>query len=75
MARLCGMLATVAKSEAPKAGPVQINLKMPPELLEAVDAWVEDLNRKRSWPKMTRSDVIRAVLERACRERPDLEGK
>lgn len=69
------MLATVAKSEGPKPGPVQINLKMPPELLEAVDTWVDEINAARTWPKMTRSDVIRAVLERACRERPDLEGK
>lgn len=51
------------------------NMRMPESLLVALDDWVEELNKDRSLGKISRSDLIRAALERACRERPDLEGK
>jgi hypothetical protein len=68
-------MATKAKKGAapPKEiGPVQLNLRVPPEMAEALDQWVEELNRKRTWPKLNRTDVLRALLDRALKERPDL---
>lgn len=71
------MLATVPKpkSPAPSTGSTQINLKLPEELLEAIDGWVADINRERPWPKMTRSDVIRIVMGWAAKERPGWVAK
>jgi hypothetical protein len=45
-------------------------MKLPVELLEAIDDMVEEINENREWPKMTRSDVIRLVMGRAIKERP-----
>jgi hypothetical protein len=71
------MLAIVPKPKASPAEPtlVQTNLRLPPALIEHLDSWVEELNQGRSWPKMTRSDLIRGVLAWAAKERPDWEGK
>lgn len=73
------MLAAVSKpktkASAAEPGLVQTNLRLPPALLEQLDAWVEQLNETRSWPKVTRSDLIRGVLTWAAQERPDWEGK
>ncbi|MCC6494967.1 MAG: hypothetical protein IT193_01775 [Propionibacteriaceae bacterium] len=54
---------------------VPFNMRMPESILAALDAWVDDLNRGRTLGKVTRSDVIRALLIRGARERPDLESK
>lgn len=51
------------------------NMRMPEALLVALDAWVDELNEGRSLGKVNRSDLIRAVLEYGCRERPDLDSK
>lgn len=69
------MLAAVPRpKKAPPAPspaePTQINLKISAELLGAVDALVEEANRRRPWPKMTRSDLIREVLSKAVEDRP-----
>lgn len=71
------MLATVPKPKTPAAdaGLVQTNLRLPPTLLEQLDVWVEELNQTRTWPRVTRSDLIRGVLIWAAKERPDWEGK
>ena len=82
----CAMLAPVAKvtprtssraatrtpaRPAPQAdGPAQLNMKLPHELLQSMDALVEEINGTRDWPKMTRSDLIRLVVGRAIKERP-----
>lgn len=70
------MLATVPRPKKPAAadGPTQINLKLPDELLAAIDGWVADINQRRPWPRMTRSDLIRIVMGRAVQERPDWLG-
>ena len=73
------MIASVAKAKArPSArttptpeGPAQLNMKLPHELLEAMDALVDEINQRREWPKMTRSDLIRLVVGRAIKERPE----
>ena len=69
------MLAVVPKAKRPAVSPgqAQINLKMPEKLLEDIDEWVEEINLSRSWPKVTRSDVIRGVMAQAVRKRIDWE--
>lgn len=54
---------------------VQINLRVPPELLEELDQWLEDINKTRRYPKLTRTDVIRSLLDWGVKERPEWVGK
>jgi hypothetical protein len=74
-------MVMAAKKLQPQTAPgaedklIPFNMRMPESVLLALDEWVEELNRARTWPKVTRSDIIRTVLDRACRERPDLDGK
>ncbi len=44
-------------------------LRLEPSLMDGLDEWVERLNKDNAGPKWTRSDVIRATLTRALRER------
>lgn len=61
------------KPKAAEPGLVQTAFRLPSDLLEALDAWVEELNECRGWPKVTRSDVLRSLLERGLRERPEMK--
>lgn len=75
MLMLWCMLTTVPRSKKTSpppspSEPTQINLKLSAELLGAVDALVEEVNQRRPWPKMTRSDLIRELLSKAVEERP-----
>ncbi len=36
-----------------------------------MDGLVGEINDRREWPKMTRSDLIRLVMGRAIKERPE----
>lgn len=67
----------IAKKAAPKRGAkptvgatVPANFRLPTALVEALDAWAEDLNEKspmgRRW---TRTDVVQEALARAVQER------
>lgn len=56
-------------------GPVQLNLRVSPEMASALDQWVKEINAARTWPKLTRTDVLRELLERGLRERPDLGNR
>lgn len=58
----------------PEPETVQLNLRVPPDLIQAIDAWVFEENQAVTWPKMTRSDLIRGVMEWAARARPDWKG-
>jgi len=49
-----------------------MNVRMPVGLLRQLDAWLAEENEKRAWPKMSRSDLVRVILEKAVKERPDL---
>lgn len=72
------MLAVVPKppksSKAPKSTPepslIQTAFRLPPELLERLDAMVDGMNEARPWPKMTRSDLVRIILNHTLDERP-----
>ena len=71
-------MSTMAAKKLPPPDPDRLtpfNMRMPESLLSALDEWVDELNEGRSLGKISRSDLIRAALERACRERPDLEAK
>lgn len=65
MATSCDMLAQARPMPKKSAPPlqVQINLRIPDSLLASVDARLEKENQRRSWPKLTRSDLIRTLLE------------
>ena len=70
------MLAAVPKPKPPqpaKATPdqVQTAFRLPVELLAGLDALVEEANRRRSWPRMTRSDLVRLALARMVEEQPE----
>lgn len=56
------------KKEQTPTGLVVVNLRMPADLLEAIDARVEALNAQGGWPKSTRTDWIREVLSRAVKQ-------
>jgi hypothetical protein len=64
---------------APKKKPAppesaKIQFRFPTELIDALDAWTAKLNEGRSWPLLTRSDVVRDALLWAARERPDIHA-
>lgn len=46
-------------------------LRLDPALLGALDAWVKRLNEGNAGPQWTRTDLIRAALTRAVRERAE----
>lgn len=54
---------------------VQMTFRIPRSLIAALDAYTEELNRGRGWPKLTRSDVMRGALEWVARTHPDWESK
>ncbi|RYZ16001.1 MAG: hypothetical protein EOO70_05515 [Myxococcaceae bacterium] len=55
---------------------VQINLRLPPEFLEAIDACVEAANRADPFKRINRSDFIREAMAKAVREaQPTLPKK
>lgn len=54
------------------AGGEQLNIRATTELLRKLDGWVEHLNRGRRLP-LTRTDVVRGVLDWAAEHRPDFE--
>lgn len=68
---------TPGRAAAPKAraiaadnpNSVPVMVRMGGELLTELDAWVERLNAGATGPRWTRSDVMRATLQRAVRER------
>lgn len=63
------------KATARADGQVAFNLRLPREMLVALDKWQAELNSKRTFPQLTRSDLVRGVLEWATRTRPKWEGK
>jgi len=42
---------------------------LPEALLESLDAWTAQVNASRTGPQWSRTDVVRAVLQRAWDER------
>lgn len=68
--------APVKKKPAPPspAALVPTQFRFPPELLSALDAWLADANRTRRGPALTRTDLVRGVLQWAADTRPDWEA-
>lgn len=80
VARMCYMQAVASPKTRPRKPPVrqdpiQVNIRISPEHLERLDAWLEEINAARGWPKLTRTDVIRNLLARGLEERPEWMGK
>lgn len=72
------LMTMAAKKTRPEPEPDRLtpfNMRMPESLIVSLDTWVEELNEGRTLGRINRSDLIRAALEYACRERPDLEAK
>jgi hypothetical protein len=53
-------------------GPVLLSARVSPETADLFDGWLDELNQARSWPKLTRSDLLRFIIERALQERPEV---
>lgn len=51
---------------------IQFNVRIPRFLLRDMDAWLTSINEGRRVGRVSRSDLVRLVLDKACRERPDL---
>jgi hypothetical protein len=68
-------MAKPKATKAPKpsaskpAGTTPLNINLPDELFDSLDAWVERLNNELAGPRWTRTDVVKATLARAIRER------
>lgn len=50
----------------------QFNIRIEDDIIEGLDAWVDDLNEGRTVP-LDRSKLIRGVLRWATQSRPDFE--
>lgn len=64
------MLMAARRQEPTKSNLTPFTMRMPDEILQGLDAWVEELNEGRVLGKVTRSDLIRLILSRAIEERP-----
>jgi hypothetical protein len=61
----------------PVDGPktTQVQARMPNTLLDEFDHYIDRLNEKRSYPKLTRTDVILGVLDWVIRTNAKWETK
>lgn len=57
------------KVSADNPNTAQVALRVEGADLDALDAWVEELNAAATGPKWTRSDVLRALLKHGLRTR------
>jgi len=70
MGYLQGMVDVVAP---PNRTTVQLNFRAPPDVAQALDAWVEELKSGRHIP-VTRNSVLLSLLLWGLRERPSWVG-
>lgn len=72
------MLPAVAdqrtKNEPEPEGPVQLNLRVSKQQAAGLDAWLKKLNEGR-WPKLTRTDVLRKLVDWGIENQPEWIGK
>lgn len=52
---------------------VPMNFRAPRWLARALEEWVTEMNQAPRWPKMSRPDLIRGLLEWALNTRPEWE--
>lgn len=69
------MTMAARRQEPQKPTLTPFTMRMPDDILEGLDVWVDELNAGRALGKVTRSDLIRLILSKAIAERPDLEAK
>ena len=56
-----------ASAKATPTGLVNINLRLPEDLLAEIDQRVESANAAGRWPKVTRTDWMREALSQAVK--------
>jgi hypothetical protein len=49
--------------------------RFPRSLIQALDEYTAQLNEGRDWPHLTRTDVVRGILQWAVRARPKWEAR
>lgn len=52
-------------------GTSQLNVNIPLDLFEKLDAWVEKLNASPAGPRWNRTDIVRTVLSKAIETHAD----
>lgn len=52
---------------------IPFNMRMPRSIVEGLDAWRDELNRGRRVGRVTRSDIVRVLLEDGIAKRHDLD--
>jgi hypothetical protein len=61
--------AAAKPKRQPPPGTAGAFFYLPEALLEALDRWTERVNESRTGPQWSRTDVVRAALQRAVDER------
>jgi len=64
-----------AAPPAPPPTTVQAMFRFPHSLIQALDEYTAELNEGRDWPHLTRTDVVRGVLQWAVKTRPKWEAR
>jgi hypothetical protein len=67
--------AEAASAEPGTGAMVQFNVRVPAELVPALDAWLTETNAKHRFKKRKRSDLVRDGLIWLVEHKPDLGGK
>lgn len=67
---ISGCMLAIVPSDAPKSPMTPIYLRMPVDLVEDLDRWVEELQQERpGFRSLTRTDLIRDLLHDAVERR------
>ena len=60
-------MAAKTKSRAKQTGNVNLHITLPAELVASLDKKVEECTHAETWPKPTRTDLIRNLLVEGVR--------
>jgi hypothetical protein len=63
----------MASKKKPGGGLGSVTFRPPESVIAAFDEWVDEMNKGRDWPQITRSDVLRNLMAWAARTKPDIE--
>lgn len=64
---MIGRMAAKRKPIGKQAGNVNLHIMLPAEMIAALDARVEEYAAGETWPKPSRTDVIRNILKEAVK--------
>jgi hypothetical protein len=57
------------KRDTSTTQPASVLLRLSPDVLVALDAWLDQINAARKWPGLSRSELLRRIVERAVAQR------